>query len=160
MSGALNTCLDIDSRGYIHSPKSICYLPSLGVFSLHEGRGGRGLCVIGRLPWGYFTGCPKCTSSPSILYVVVASSFQRSRSGRDNKLAMHVPYLDPHITTSSSPVHVSYTTGVYMWRVRVEGGVWGLRTRRTSNMHNAGRTCQNRKLYGRVVVNWYFNGNV
>ena len=24
----------------------------------------------------------------------------------------------------------------------------------------AGRTCQNRKLYGRVVVNWYFNGNV
>ena len=154
MSGALNTCLDIDSGGYIHSPKSICYLPSLGVFSLHEGRGGRGLCVIGRLPWGYFTGCPKCTSSPSILYVVVTSSFQRSRSGRDNKPAMHVPYLDPHITTSSSPVHVSYTTGVYMWRVGVEGG-------RISNMHTqVRRTCQNRKLYGRVVVNWYFNRNV
>ena len=25
---------------------------------------------------------------------------------------------------------------------------------------NAGRRCQNRKFYGRVVVNWYFNGSV
>ena len=38
--------------------------------------------------------------------------------------AMHVPYLDPHIATSSFPVHVSYTNGVYMWRVGVGG--WGL----------------------------------
>ena len=50
MSRALDTCPDIDSRGHIHSPKSFCALASLGVFSLHEGGGGRGLCVMGRPP--------------------------------------------------------------------------------------------------------------
>ena len=37
--------------------------------------------------------------------------------------AMHVPYLDPHIATSSFPVHVSYTNGQC---IHVHDGGWGV----------------------------------
>ena len=76
-----------------------------------------------------------CCSRPNEMSLPAITQWERPQP------AMHVPYLDPHIATSSFPVHVSYTNGQC---IHVHDGGWGVgcvRARRTSNMHIHVRNC-------------------